>query len=52
MSGDAALELIPLPGIPHIEAGDDLVGITLTALRNGGLALRAGDVLVLSLIHI
>jgi coenzyme F420-0:L-glutamate ligase/coenzyme F420-1:gamma-L-glutamate ligase len=46
MTGVARLELIALPGIPRIGAGDDLVALTTAALERAGLALRPGDVLV------
>jgi coenzyme F420-0:L-glutamate ligase/coenzyme F420-1:gamma-L-glutamate ligase len=36
------------PGIPMIAAGDDLAAIIVAALRDAGLALTAGDVLVLA----
>jgi coenzyme F420-0:L-glutamate ligase / coenzyme F420-1:gamma-L-glutamate ligase len=42
------LVLTALPGVPMIAAGDDLAAIIVTALRDAGLALAAGDVLVLA----
>jgi coenzyme F420-0:L-glutamate ligase / coenzyme F420-1:gamma-L-glutamate ligase len=42
------LVLAALPGIPMIAAGDDLAAIIVAALRDAGLALTAGDVLVLA----
>jgi coenzyme F420-0:L-glutamate ligase / coenzyme F420-1:gamma-L-glutamate ligase len=42
------LVLTALSGIPMIEAGDDLAAIIVAALRDAGLALAAGDVLVLA----
>ena len=42
------LTLTALPGIPLIEAGDDLAGIVLAALGKAGIELRDGDVLVLA----
>jgi coenzyme F420-0:L-glutamate ligase / coenzyme F420-1:gamma-L-glutamate ligase len=45
---DARLEVIAVPGVPLIAAGDDLVAIALTALAGAGLALADGDVLVVT----
>jgi coenzyme F420-0:L-glutamate ligase / coenzyme F420-1:gamma-L-glutamate ligase len=42
------LVLTALPGVPMIEIGDDLTPIIVKALRDAGLALAAGDVLVLA----
>jgi coenzyme F420-0:L-glutamate ligase / coenzyme F420-1:gamma-L-glutamate ligase len=42
----APLVLTPLPGIPAIRAGDDLVGIALSGLVRAGERLQANDVLV------
>jgi coenzyme F420-0:L-glutamate ligase / coenzyme F420-1:gamma-L-glutamate ligase len=42
------LVLAAPPGIPMIAAGDDLAAIIVAALRNAGLALATGDVLVLA----
>jgi coenzyme F420-0:L-glutamate ligase/coenzyme F420-1:gamma-L-glutamate ligase len=42
------LVLAAPPGIPMIAAGDDLAAIIVAALRDAGLALGAGDVLVLA----
>jgi len=48
MSTRADLALHVLPGIPLIEAGDDLVAVLLDALRRIDLAPNDGDVLVLA----
>jgi coenzyme F420-0:L-glutamate ligase/coenzyme F420-1:gamma-L-glutamate ligase len=40
------LVLTPLPGIPAIRAGDDLVGIALSGVAEAGERLQANDVLV------
>jgi coenzyme F420-0:L-glutamate ligase / coenzyme F420-1:gamma-L-glutamate ligase len=40
------LTLSPLAGIPLIQPGDDLVRITLDGLRQTGLTLQDGDILV------
>lgn len=37
-----------IPGIPLIEAGDDIIGIILEQADAAGLHLRSGDVLVIS----
>jgi coenzyme F420-0:L-glutamate ligase / coenzyme F420-1:gamma-L-glutamate ligase len=40
------LILSPLAGIPLIQPGDDLAGITLEGLRRTGITLKDGDILV------
>ncbi len=42
------LTLVALPGIPHIQPGDDLVSILLEALRQSATRLQAHDVLVIT----
>jgi coenzyme F420-0:L-glutamate ligase/coenzyme F420-1:gamma-L-glutamate ligase len=42
------LTLIPLPGIPLIQPGDDLAGIIITALQEANVQLIDGDILVLA----
>lgn len=42
------LEILALPGIPQIRAGDDLADILIQALDAAGLQLQAGDVLALA----
>jgi coenzyme F420-0:L-glutamate ligase/coenzyme F420-1:gamma-L-glutamate ligase len=42
------LELIPLLGLPLVEPGDDLARLIFTALRENGLSLQPGDVLVIA----
>lgn len=42
------LSLTPLPGIPIIEAGDDLAKIILEALAAARLRLQDGDILVIA----
>lgn len=44
----ATLELVALEGFPPVEPGDDLVQLLLDALRDNGLRLLAGDVLVVA----
>jgi coenzyme F420-0:L-glutamate ligase/coenzyme F420-1:gamma-L-glutamate ligase len=44
----AQLILTALPNIPLIQRGDDLAAIVLRGLRDAGLALEDGDVLVLA----
>ena len=46
MSG--RLELIAPDGIPEIKPGDDLAALIANALQDAGLALAAGDVLVVT----
>ncbi len=43
-----ALTLSPLPGIPMIEPGDDLVVIILQSLKRAKLSLEDGDILVVT----
>lgn len=42
------LVVTPLPAIPMIKTGDDLVQIIITGLRNINLTLQDGDILVLA----
>ena len=44
----ARLEAIALPGMPLVRPGDDLAGLIADALARAGLALAAGDVLVVA----
>ncbi|MEP5763034.1 MAG: coenzyme F420-0:L-glutamate ligase [Halieaceae bacterium] len=44
----AALQLIPLLPFPLVQPGDDLPGMICAALRDNGLQLEAGDVLLLA----
>ena len=48
MPASPALSFHVLPGIPMIEAGDDLAAILLDALERLGLPLADGDLLVLA----
>jgi coenzyme F420-0:L-glutamate ligase/coenzyme F420-1:gamma-L-glutamate ligase len=43
-----SLTLTPLPGIPLIQAGDDLAAIIMASLHRVGLSLQDGDILVLA----
>lgn len=40
--------LFALPGIPDVQAGDTVAALILSALRQAGLALQDGDVLVVT----
>lgn len=40
------LELLAVPGLPRVRAGDDLAALIVAAARAGGLTLRDGDVVV------
>jgi coenzyme F420-0:L-glutamate ligase/coenzyme F420-1:gamma-L-glutamate ligase len=42
------LSLIALPGIPHVQPGDDLARLIVASLQSGGLVLEAGDILVIT----
>ncbi len=44
----AAVSLFALPGFPLVEPGDDLAGQLAAALRQGGVGLVEGDVLVIA----
>ncbi len=44
----AGVRLLPLPGWPDVQAGDDLAALVLASLARAGLALAAGDLLVLA----
>ena len=48
MTAPAELTLRALDCVPMVKDGDDLVGIVLTALDAGDLALRDGDVIILA----
>ncbi len=48
MTQPAQLTLTALPGIPLIQPGDDLASIILGSLREAGLSLADGDVLILA----
>jgi coenzyme F420-0:L-glutamate ligase / coenzyme F420-1:gamma-L-glutamate ligase len=48
MTPASRLELIALPGIPMVQAGDDLAALCEAGLTRAGLTWRAGDVLVLA----
>lgn len=43
-----ALTLTPLPGIPLVRPGDDLVALVLAALARAQIVLQDGDILVLA----
>jgi coenzyme F420-0:L-glutamate ligase/coenzyme F420-1:gamma-L-glutamate ligase len=46
--GPVQLTLTALPGIPLVQAGDDLAALMLDALSAGGIGLQAGDILVVA----
>src|SRR6267378_1107940 len=48
MSAPAALEILAIPGIPMIGAGDDLAIIISDGLTRGGLTPEAGDVIAIA----
>jgi coenzyme F420-0:L-glutamate ligase/coenzyme F420-1:gamma-L-glutamate ligase len=43
-----SVEVIPVPGIPEVSAGEDLATLLVTALRSAGLPLLAGDVVIVT----
>jgi coenzyme F420-0:L-glutamate ligase/coenzyme F420-1:gamma-L-glutamate ligase len=42
------LVLTPLPNVPMVQSGDNLVAIILDGLKNAGMSLQDGDVLVIA----
>jgi coenzyme F420-0:L-glutamate ligase/coenzyme F420-1:gamma-L-glutamate ligase len=42
------LVLTPLPNVPMVKSGDNLVAIILDGLKNAGISLQDGDVLVIA----
>ena len=48
MSGTTKLELLALPGLPMIKAGDDLAALLAEAFKRAGLKPQKGDVLALA----
>lgn len=48
MTRPGALAIIPVPGIALVQPGDDLPGLIATALASAGIALVAGDVVVVA----
>ena len=46
--GSGQLSIIAVPGIPLVNAGDDLESLIQTALQTSGLALQDGDILVVA----
>lgn len=41
------IAIIPIPGIPHIQPGDDLPSLLLAAIDEAKVGLKSGDILVL-----
>ncbi|MCC7411974.1 MAG: hypothetical protein IT495_10125, partial [Gammaproteobacteria bacterium] len=48
MNPGPSLQLWGLPGVPLIDAGADLAALLLAGLERAGLALQAGDVVVVA----
>ena len=48
MSRTTALEILAVPGIPMIEAGDDLAALIAEGLVRASLKLRENDVIVIA----
>jgi coenzyme F420-0:L-glutamate ligase/coenzyme F420-1:gamma-L-glutamate ligase len=42
------VEVIPVPGMPEVEAGDDLAALLHRSIRSAGLDLRDGDILAVT----
>ena len=40
--------IIPIPGLPLVEPGDDLASLILAAMAQAGLAFVSGDILVVA----
>ncbi len=45
---DGRLELVALPGLPVVRAGDDLAALVAEGLTRASIALRDGDVIVIA----
>jgi coenzyme F420-0:L-glutamate ligase/coenzyme F420-1:gamma-L-glutamate ligase len=43
-----AVELLAVPGIPMVKPGDDLASLIADGFGRGGIALRAGDIVVVA----
>lgn len=43
-----ALTITPLPGLPRVRPGDDLVALVSDALKRAGLVLQANDIVVVA----
>src|ERR1051326_1456644 len=48
MTSATRIELIGVPGLPLVRPGDDLAGLIASAFDRSGLALAAGDVVVVA----
>lgn len=48
MSRTGAVELLAVPGLPMIKAGDDLAALIGEGLARGGLAPRTQDIVVIA----
>ncbi|HEX2889311.1 coenzyme F420-0:L-glutamate ligase [Vineibacter terrae] len=48
MSHASAVQILALPGIPMVKAGDDIAALIEAGLVRAGLRLQAGDVLVIA----
>ncbi len=48
MSPMTSVQLLALPGIPMVQAGDDLAALIEAGLKRASLTLQAGDVLVVA----
>ena len=48
MTAHSAVELFAVPGLPMVQAGDDLVALIADGLTRAGRGLRDGDVLVVA----
>jgi coenzyme F420-0:L-glutamate ligase/coenzyme F420-1:gamma-L-glutamate ligase len=48
MTRTGAVQLLALPGIPMVQAGDDLAALIAAALARAGLALQARDIVVVA----
>ena len=41
---DPSFQIIPIPGLPMVEPGDDLAELILAALQDNDMALQSGDI--------
>ena len=42
------IQILPIPGIPLVQPGDDLAALIIEAAEAAGLSLIAGDILVMA----
>jgi coenzyme F420-0:L-glutamate ligase/coenzyme F420-1:gamma-L-glutamate ligase len=48
MTAASALQVLPLPGLPNVEPGDDVAALLVEALGRAGIKLQSGDVVAVA----